>query len=246
MKERKGSLLLCLLLLALIGCAKTATTSPSPILLFNGTGTSPNDVAAIEKVLRDRGLAYETANSEQLNELSEPALMRYRLIVFPGGNYLTMGDHLHVETTERIRSAVHLGVNYLGICAGGLLAGKAECHCLNLTSGVQFGFYGVVDQNIHKAIVPIDCADKPIIEHYWEDGPQFTNWGQVVGKYPDGTPAIVQDAVGKGWVVLCGVHPEAPTSWRRGLASTTPIRASQDYAATLIEAALNGRPLPHF
>lgn len=44
----------------------------------------------------------------------------------------------------------------------------------------------------------------PALEHYWEDGPEFTSWCQVVGKYPDGTPASVQGSSGKGWVVLCG------------------------------------------
>ena len=32
----------------------------------------------------------------------------------------------------------------------------------------------------------------PTLEQYWEDGPEFTGWGEVVGKYPDGTPAIVE------------------------------------------------------
>lgn len=71
------------------------------------------------------------------------------------------------------------------------------------------------DLNDIKAAVPIAIAGTPTVEQYWEDGPQFTGWGEVVGKYPDGTPAIVQGECGNGWVLLCGVHPEAPDAWRR-------------------------------
>jgi hypothetical protein len=243
---RSGLFVSCLALLALLSCARMEPPKPAAILLFNGTGTSPDDVAAIAKILRERGFEYATANSQQLNEMSEAQLMAYRLIVVPGGNYIRMGNNLTPETTERIHNAVQRGVNYLGICAGGLLAGKARCNSLNLTSGVTFGFYAVVNRNIHKAAVPIACVDAPVIEHYWEDGPQFTGWGLVVGKYPDGTPAIVEGTSGKGWVILCGVHPEAPESWRRDMAFSTTASAANDYTGTLVNAALHGTQLPHY
>lgn len=86
----------------------------------------------------------------------------------------------------------------------------------------------------------------PAIEHYWEDGPQYTSWGAVVGKYPDGTPAIVEGRSGKGWVLLVGTHPEAPEGWRRGMIFTTPAGAANLYAGTLIDAALHGTSLPHY
>jgi len=235
-----------IVMLILIGCAPAESNRGAPILLFNGTGTSRNDVAAIGVILKGCGWEYDTADSVRLNRMSESDLKAYRLIIVPGGNYLTMGSNLTPEATERVHNAIHRGVNYLGICAGGLLAGKAQCNSLNLTSGVKFDFYAVVNQGIHKAAVPINCVDTPVIEHYWEDGPQFTGWGQVVGKYPDETPAIVEGAVGEGWVILCGVHPEAPESWRRGMVFTTSSRAANDYTATLIEAALHGRPLAHY
>jgi hypothetical protein len=126
------------------------------------------------------------------------------------------------------------------------LAGKADCNSLNLTSGVKFDFYGVVNRGIHKAAVPITCVDAPVIEHYWEDGPQFTGWGMVVGKYPDGTPAIVEAAFGEGWVILCGVHPEAPASWRRNMTFSSTASAANDYAGILIGASLHGTRLRHF
>ena len=168
----------------------------APILLFSGTGASPNDVAAVETILNSNHLNYSTANSSQLNEMGESQLRGYRLLIVPGGNYINIGNSVTSSTTANIHNAVQGGLNYLGICAGGFLAGHASYNSLNLTSGVRFDFYAEVNRGIHKAAVAIECVDAPTLEHYWEDGPQFTGWGEVVGKYPDGTPAIVQGTSG--------------------------------------------------
>jgi glutamine amidotransferase-like uncharacterized protein len=227
-------------------CSPSASSDVPPILLFNGTGTSPNDVAAVEKILKDRHLNYSTVNSRRLNGMSESQLTAYRLLIVPGGNFIAMGDSLTSGTTANIHNAVQGGLNYLGICAGGFLAGQGTYNSLNLTSGVRFGFYSDENRGIRKAAVAIAGVGTPALEHYWEDGPQFTGWGAVVGKYPDGTPAIVEGMSGKGWVILSGVHPEAPAHWRRGMTFTTPASVDNAYAGTLIEAALNGTWLSHY
>jgi glutamine amidotransferase-like uncharacterized protein len=245
-KNRSIQFISCIASLVLTACAPPASSDTPPILVFNGTGTSANDVAAIETLLKDRHLNYSTVDSQQLNGMSESQLMAYRLMIVPGGNYITMGNSLTPGATTNIHNAVQGGLNYLGICAGGLLAGNASVNSLNLTSGVRFGFYAVVNRGIHKAAVAIASVGTPALEHYWENGPQFTGWGVVVAKYPDGTPAIVEGTSGKGWVILSGVHPEAPENWRRGMAFTTPTSVANAYAGTLIDAALNGTCLPHY
>jgi hypothetical protein len=221
-------------------------TGNGPILLFNGTGTSPGDVTAVERILRRNDLKYSTANSSQLNEMDESQLRKYRLLIIPGGNFIDIGKNLSSGAITAIRSAVQGGLNYLGICAGGFFAGDTGFNSLNLTSGVKFGFYSAEDRGIRKAAVPIAVAGGPTLDQYWEDGPQFNGWGAVVAKYPDGTPAVVQGSLGSGWVVLSGVHPEAPAGWRRGIRFSTSVRADNDYAATLIHAALNGTRLSHY
>jgi len=45
--------------------------APEPVLLFNGIGTSSSDVAAVEAVLSTLGVGYKTADSNQLNAMSE-------------------------------------------------------------------------------------------------------------------------------------------------------------------------------
>ena len=218
-----------------------------PVLLFNGTGASPNDVAAIETILNNNHLSYSTANSLRLNEMGESQLRGYRLLIIPGGNFIDMGRSLNSSTAANIHNAVQNGLNYLGICAGGFLAGNSSYYNgLNLTSGVRFGFYSAEEKGIRKAAVAIVVAGAPTMEQYWEDGPQFTGWGAVVGKYPDGTPAIVEGTSGRGWVVLSGVHPEAPAGWRRGMSFSTPAEIDNAYAGTIVKAALNQTSLAHF
>ena len=216
------------------------------ILLFSGKGTSPNDVVAVEAILNRNHLHYSSVNSAQLNAMGESQIQEYRLLIVPGGNFIDIGNGLTSNSTANIRNAVHSGLNYLGICAGGFFAGNSGFNGLNLTSGVKFSFYAAESRGIHKAAVAIAAAGSPTLDHYWEDGPQFNGWGAVVGKYPDGTPAIVEGTFGSGWVILTGVHSEAPAEWRRGMTFMTPVRLDNAYAGTLIDAALNRTALSHF
>ncbi len=253
MKDQRHLFCLALFALNLSGCDRPGasaiplTSGRVPgILLFNGTGTSPNDVAAIETLLEKSRISYSTASSAQLDEMSAARLRTYHLIIVPGGDFTRIGIGLEKETAVMLRDAVHYGVNYLGICAGAFFAGRTPYNGLNLTSGVQFGFYSAEGRGSRKAAVPISGAGTPTLDQYWEDGPQLTGWGAVVGRYPDGTPAVVQGRSGDGCIILCGIHPEAPESWRSGMDFTTPASADNAYAVTLIRSALERRPLPHF
>jgi hypothetical protein len=179
----------------------------APILLFNGTGTSSNDVAAVETILNSNHLNYSSVNSSQLNEMGESQIRGYRRLIVRVEIFIDIGNSLTPSTTANIRNAVQNGLNYLGICAGGFFAGNSGYNGLNLTSGVRFSFYAAEGRAIRKAAVAIAGAGAPTLDQYLEDGPQFTDWGAVVGKYPDGTPAIVQGTFGSGWVVLTGFSP---------------------------------------
>jgi glutamine amidotransferase-like uncharacterized protein len=244
----KRTALVLLLHTAVTACDRQARNNHAPILLFSGAGTSPGDVAAVERVLERNHLEYATATSPQLNRMSGPQLMAYRLIIVPGGNFMDMSASLTPRTTTTIHDAVQGGVSYLGICAGAFLAGDGHGYynSLDLTSGVRFGFYDAENRGIRKAIVAVAGVNAAPIDHYWEDGPELSGWGTVVGKYPDGTPAIVEGTSGKGWLILVGVHPEAPETWRRGMSSTTPASVANAYAGTLVRAALTRSSLPHY
>jgi len=224
---------------------ESPVTNPDvPVLLFNGNGTSANDVTAVETVLGEGHFEYSTVDSSQLNAMSKSQLEAHRLLIVPGGNFETIGKSLSPATAAKIHDSVHGGLSYLGICAGAFLAGSTD-NGLNLTSGVRFHFYADEDRGIRKAALPIAGAGTPALDQYWEDGPQLTGWGAAVGRYPDGTPAIVEGTFGTGWVILSGVHPEAPASWRRWMTFKTPASIDNAYAVTLVRAALDKTWLPH-
>ena len=229
--------------------AQQANTNANvtPILIFNGTGTSPNDVIAVEKVVTTQGLAYHTANSSQLDAMSQSQLLAYKLFIVPGGNSITIGNNLSSKATTTVRDAVAQGLNYLGICAGTFFGGYSKPYNgLDLTSGVWFGFYADHYKGINKEAVAISFPGGTKLDIYWQDGPQASGWGQVVGKYPNGTAAITEGYWGKGFVLLSCVHPEAPAGWRSGMKFFTPLDVDLAYAGTLVNAALNRTTLPHF
>ena len=95
----------------------------APILLLNGIGTSPHDVAAVKTILNRNDLNYLTVNSSQLNEMGESQIRGYRLLIVPGGNFVEIGNSLTPGATANIRQAVQGGLNYLGICGVGFFAG---------------------------------------------------------------------------------------------------------------------------
>ena len=222
------------------------TPSVPPILLFNGTGTIASDVSAVETILNNLKLSYATANTSEMNSMTESKLKGYKLLIVPGGNSITIGKYLTKSATTNIHNAVQAGLHYLGICAGGFFGGYSIYNGLNLTSGVWFNVYDNNDKGTGKTPVEISSPDGTKRDQFWEDGPEFSGWGTIVAKYPDSTPSVVEGKSGSGWVILCGFHPEAPASWRYKMTFTTSVAVDNAYAATLVTAALNGTSLPHY
>ena len=224
----------------------TDTITKPPVLLFNGTGTD-DDVSAIESVLNTLKLSYATANSSQLNAMTEAQLGGYKLFIVPGGNSITIGNNLSKNTTTNVRNAVaNYGLHYLGMCAGGFFGSYQTANGLDLTSGVWFDVWPNNGKGTGKESVEISFPAQSNLDIYWHDGPETSGWGSIVAKYPDGTAAIVEGVYGKGFAIMSGVHPEAPASWRTCCTFTTPLATDLAYANTLVTAALNGTSLPHY
>jgi hypothetical protein len=154
---------------------------------------------------------------------------------------------LTADTTAIVHDAVKGGLNYLGICAGGFLAGglPESRKSFGPTSGVRFGFYCAKKNGIQKAALRITTAEGPAPDQYWEDDPELSGWGDAVATYPDGTAAIAEGFAGNSRLILTGIHAEAPDTWRRELPFSMPASASNAYAMTLIDADLNRKRLPH-
>ena len=137
-------------------------------------------------------LVFATANSSQIAAMSVTKLASYRLLIVPGGNSITIGNGLTKAATTNIHNAViNYGLHYLGICAGAYFGGSSIYNGLNLTSGVWFNPWTNGGQGTAKASVMISYPNQKL-DQYWEDGPQLKGWGNIVGKYPDGIPAMVE------------------------------------------------------
>jgi len=224
----------------------TNTITTPPVLLFNGTGTD-DDVSAVEAVLNTLKLSYATANSSQLNAMTQTKLNAYKLFIVPGGNSITIGNNLSEATTAMVRATVQNdGLHYLGICAGGFFGSYQNANGLDLTSGTWFNVWPNFGKGTGKEAVQISFPRSSRLDMYWHDGPETSGWGSIVAKYPDGTAAIVEGSYGKGFAIMSGVHPEAPAGWRSCCSFTTPLATDLAYANTLVKAALAGTLLPHY
>jgi glutamine amidotransferase-like uncharacterized protein len=233
----------------LVACSPPAgrdADASADILLFTGEGTSAGDVDAWKQVLQANRLHHSTADSAQLDRMSVAEMRAYRLIIMPGGNFERMGNGLEARTSIALREAVRGGTNYLGICAGAFFAGASPYNGLDLFEGRRFEFHALSRAGVRKAVVAVSMPRDVEVQHYWEDGPELSAWGAIIAKYSDGTPAAVQGAVGQGWVVLAGTHPEAPENWRDGMQFHSSARVGQEYAGRLLMAAYEGRALPQF
>jgi Biotin-protein ligase, N terminal len=228
--------------------ADLATSNWTPtVLLFNGYGTSGSDVAAVESILKQMHVSFATANSRQLEGMSQSEMARYRLFLVPGGNSITIGRNLSYRTTRNVHNAVvYDGMHYLGICAGAFFGGYSIYNGLDLTKGVWFHFYNDYYRGIYKAAVEISAPNGSRLDQYWQMGPQLSGWGSIVGRYPNGSPAVVEGWSGKGYVVLSGVHPEAPADWRYGMHFTSSVAADNGFAKSLVWAAMKGEYLAHY
>lgn len=259
--------LLPLLLFVLAGCTDSGGSSglglsplsrtySTDVLIFDGTGTAASDAQSLAALVEDHGLTQRTAGSEEINGMSVEELSDYGVIVWPGGYANQMTGSLTLSARRRIQEAVHnQGVSYSGFCAG---AWMAVGDAIPMSGSLDLGFAllngGLLDEYLpfgpdnyamQPEIVPISFPDGTTREVVWYGSPVTPDIGNgVLARYRDGRPAITQAAAGNGFVVLSGVHPEAPENWKSGLSDGDG--SDYDLAWKLVEAALLRAPLRAF
>lgn len=227
----------------------------SKVLLFNGLGTSVSDWQTLEGIIRNMGLTYKLVNSAALNAMSTAELIQYKLILIPGGNSNVIINNLTLATKIKVRKAVRdSGVSFLGICAGAFAAVGIDTYS-NTTAYYGFAvaqgdylphWYPGGNSTLITSIQKINFATGNSRFMTWWDGPSVTDWkAGVIARYPDGKAAISQTWTGKGFVIVSGIHPEAPKSWQYDT-GVDPDGTDYDIAIQLISAALNRKPLPAF
>jgi glutamine amidotransferase-like uncharacterized protein len=232
-------------ILCILGSVFATNAGASQVLLYNGSGATSGDVSALTSVLDSLGYSYTVANETQMNTMNRSQYDQYKLILWPGGDSIVMGSALTTETTGNIHDAIVLdGVSYLGFCAGAFMAETSTLYNTFKLATTYFNFYNEGAVEMVNIFFPSGTSNKIV---YW-DGPQLSGWGQVVGKYPNGDPAIVQDVVGTnhGFVIISGVHPEAPLNWDVPGYTESQETQNNSNAMSLVFAALNKTPVSHF
>jgi biotin--protein ligase len=206
-------------------------------------------------VYLDQGVSWFSAREtvRSLERVLDPSLYTVKLVdhryltlqpwedstaalVVPGGRDLPYQERLGGGVNARIRSFVHTGGAYLGICAGAYYASSKiqfEMHTpLQMCVDRELAFFPgmAVGPALGTGVfsyVSEDGAEAPVIR--WWNGHEFVSgsvyynggcWFQqpeafphvhVIGRYhtlQDTPAAIIHCQVGTGNVVLSGVHPE--------------------------------------
>jgi hypothetical protein len=225
------------------------------VLLFNGSGVSTSDWQSTEQILKNAGFSYQLVNSAQLNAMTPEQIIRFGLIVVPGGSGGTQYKSLTEATRLRVRRAVRdHGVSYVGFCAGAWVAVGPESDTNNTASyGMAVAEGPVLDywyppgnEYATADIVDVTFANGSKRNLVWWGGPATPEWkGGVVARYSTGDPAISQAWSGQGFVVISGPHPEAPQGWR-STAGTDSDGLDFELAIAMFNAALKKQPMPVF
>lgn len=239
----------------------TSSSTPSPApsssktdaLIFDGTGTSASNAQTLIDMVAGHDLSYRVVDSYQLANMTSAELAAFRLIIWPGGNSITMNDALAASTRQKVRNAVvSSGVNFVGFCAGAWMAvgptpaaGAAPYWGLSIVPGDYLKAYDPngTTTNPTAAIVKLNLATSSRYVVWWDSPYLWDISGGVLARYPDGKAAMVQTMAGNGFVVLTGPHPEAPQSWRDAEGLSDPDGLDTVTAWSLIEGALNRRPI---
>lgn len=190
-------------------------------VVFAGAGTCEGCAAAVAQLLQQQHYQVRLVDEHQLNDA---ALQGVSLYVQPGGSDDIM-DTLNVlseSQIQRIRDFVQQGGNYLGICAGGYLAGQ---YADRAEGSRAFALVELaeIDQEIvgdnSAQFIPLRLPGEATTRNvYYQAGPHFGTQLPAGGKalaYYAGSNHIAAriSTYGKGRVGLIGPHYEADRSW---------------------------------
>jgi glutamine amidotransferase-like uncharacterized protein len=174
-------------------------------------------------------------------------LARATLYVQPGGGQDFTGSWSTVKGyAGPLRSFVHGGGRYLGICMGGYLAGSGpgfdllpgNCADYTDTQGAEV-------QGADDAVITVrwpGAAGGPTRRIYYQDGPYFwLNRGaraHVLARYTNDRIAAMVVRFGRGTVGVIGPHPEADRSWYEEAGLRYP-GSTDDLGHQLVDAIMS-------
>lgn len=212
------SFILLLLIQLPVLARPQAVNSGKVSLVYHGPGTCEQCPEAIATALEREGFKTIFVFPGQF---TKALFAKADLYVQPGGtdNIDETLDALSTAEILNLKSFVAQGGRYLGICAGGYLAGQ---YSDELHTRKAFGLlpHLMIDEEL-------ESSDATLLSVFWgqhkrtmyfQGGPSFgstaTKNTQVIARYADSGHIAAQiSPYGKGFVGVIGPHPEADQDW---------------------------------
>jgi glutamine amidotransferase-like uncharacterized protein len=206
----------------LLACALSvpARAAKRLALIYKGPGTCEDCAEPPALALLDAGWTVEFVSPK---DLTPENLSRAALYVQPGGedNTESTVQAMTPAQLESLRAYVRGGGRYLGVCAGGYLAG------LWADDAKKIPGYRLVDLDVDPEVSSSTARVLSVIwrgktyPFYYQFGPYFDfsksalkDRAEIVARFADtGHVAAAIVPFGKGRVGLMGPHPEATPEW---------------------------------
>jgi glutamine amidotransferase-like uncharacterized protein len=235
--------------------AARAGEEPQParprVGVFADAGVWHPGARSIVDALEEKGIACRAMDRSTFRG---EELARFDAIVLPGGWAPFQWAALGEPGLAALRAYVEGGGRCLGICAGayllsrttqydsevypyplGLFDGTARGPIEGLARFPQAGRarLSVTAEGRRRGLAAL--SGEPL---YYSGGPCFLGGTgvEVLARYHDGNPAAIGRKVGKGEVILIGVHPERPPP-ERGDDEAPPPAAAGELLRALLSAA---------
>lgn len=196
------------------GSAATSNDRPLALIYRNPPLADKDDAADAAAMLRDSPYRFRTQYVGP-NELTAELLNRAALFVEPGGEVETetaKTDFAH--EIPLVNQYVAKGGRYLGICAGGFVAGKEGYDVFPGQVGSYVDSPGAEAKSDKDQAIQIIWRDGSKRTVDFQDGNYFaippgTPGVTVMATYTNGLPAAAVSAHGKGKSAFIGPHFES-------------------------------------
>lgn len=216
--------------------ARRANSEAAAVAIFAGAGVWPAGAREITEGLEREHAACYVGDQRML---TDEGLARFQTLIIPGGWAPLQQDAMGPEGLRAIERFVERGGTCIGVCAGAYLLsrdvvwnGERFPYPLGLFDGAAVGPRNNYPEPSSAEVTFTGAgvaAGYPAKATYYFNGGSSFRGGTdvtVLGRYADGSPAMISRPIGKGRIVLLGFHPE------HALAGTTP--AATDFYKLLL------------
>ncbi len=190
--------------------------------MYRDTGVAPSSFFQLKKILSSQYTVIKLKASDIIQQ-NWPVDMK--ALFMPGGADVPYHQKLQGRGCSNIRAFVEAGGVYVGVCAGSYFAAEEiyfTCGNGSLIQGPrELGFFkgrvvgpafGNYVEHSHASakLIPVVLSGRPVLV-YFNGGGVFegAQESEVLGVYQEtNLPVAIKCNVGKGYALLCAVHPE--------------------------------------